>query len=86
MEIFSELAQSVVSIKQYSMYIGKSMRIVGTDEHSLNIKIFMNPPTREPMNPQSWMIKNNLSVEKRLTRLACRRNKIILGTQEPQQV
>jgi hypothetical protein len=51
MTIFLEPAQSVVSIKQHLMHIGKSTRMVGMDESSFEYEVFhepANPGTREP--------------------------------------
>jgi hypothetical protein len=48
---------------------------------SFNMKFFMNPPTRERANPQLWMIKNMLSVERRSIGLACKRNKILWSSE-----
>jgi hypothetical protein len=78
MKIFLKPAQSVVSIKQHSMHIGKSTRMAGTDKSNFEYEVF-----HEPANPWLWMIKNKLSVEKWSVGLACRRNKMLLGTQDP---
>jgi hypothetical protein len=48
----------------------------GQDESSFEYEIFY-----EPANPQLWMIKNKSSVEQWSVELACRRNKMLLGTQ-----
>jgi hypothetical protein len=52
MTIFSEPAQSVVSIKQHLMHIGKSTRMAGMDERRFEYEAFhepANPGTCEPM-------------------------------------
>jgi hypothetical protein len=63
------------------MHIGKSMKMAGTDKSNLNLGIFVNPSTQEPVkNPWLRMIKNRLSVAQWSVRLGYRRNEILRGS------
>jgi hypothetical protein len=60
------------------MHIGKSTRMVVTDERRFEYEDFHEPANLGTREPELWMIKiNKLSVEKQSVELACKRNKIL---------